>query len=200
MYCDRHEGLEPRLRCGRLAGHEPPCAVNAQHIVAQLRAAYDAHACMIRHVPSSLDYDIVRTTYRKLAENAAITLARDLLRDTEGTLTTDQIIAVANRGSTLRGYTHTGITYHNVPDLLVGEYVPARDDSFAPGWVQPRWVDGEMIEGAGAEPRTLASGQPHETDCPDPDGAHVTCPEPDEPDDGEGDWDASNHPARYGAS
>jgi hypothetical protein len=31
-----------------------------------------------------------------------------------------------------------------------------------------------MIDGLG-----LASGQPHEGDCPDPlDGSHVTCPEP----------------------
>jgi hypothetical protein len=25
MYCDKHEGLPPEQRCGRLAGHEEPC-------------------------------------------------------------------------------------------------------------------------------------------------------------------------------
>lgn len=25
MYCDKHEGLADGARCGRLAGHEPPC-------------------------------------------------------------------------------------------------------------------------------------------------------------------------------
>jgi hypothetical protein len=192
MYCDKHEGLEPHLRCGRLAGHEPPCApgfkdvINATSVVTQLRAAYDAHAKEIRNIPAGPDYDIMRAALYKGAEIRTIALARDLFRDTEGTLTTDQVIAVASRGSTLRGFSHTGITYHNAPDLLVGEYVPARDDSFAPGWVQPRWVGGEMVEGVGAtiaidpgapegdrSTLTMITRSYHEDGSPDPSGPRL---------------------------
>jgi hypothetical protein len=155
MYCDKHEGLETHVRCGRLAGHEPPCApgfkdvIDSRTLISRLRAAYDGQAKEIRNIPAGPDHDMDRALIHVQAENAAVALARDLFHDTEGTLTTDQVIAVASRGSTLRGFSHTGITYHNAPDMFVGEYVPARDDSFAPGWVQPRWVDGEMTEGVG---------------------------------------------------
>lgn len=119
---------------------------DSRGIVTMLRDAYDEHAKKIRDVPAGSAYDSLRTKYRTRAEQAALTLDSTLAITWPGKCT-EHVIAVANRGATLRGFTHTGVTYHNAPDMFVGDYVPGRDDSSASGWMQPRWVDGEMVAG-----------------------------------------------------
>lgn len=119
-----------------------------------LRDAYDEHARKIRDVPAGRAYAETRARILERARAAALGIAEAMLWRKHDELSIswpgiceEQIIAVADRSATLRGFSHTGITYHNAPDRFVGDYMPARDDSAAPGWVQPRWVDGEMVAG-----------------------------------------------------
>jgi hypothetical protein len=62
-------------------------------------------------IGASIPIALIRQAFDTSGQAKAITVGRECF--IEGTITDDQIIAVAERRATLRGFNDTGITYHN---------------------------------------------------------------------------------------
>lgn len=87
-------------------------------------------------VPRGGAYDKMRKRREERARKELDEFRLDCIPD----LTVDQLVALVTDAACLCGYSDTGFTYHNAPAHVVGAYMPERDDSLTPGWLQPVWV------------------------------------------------------------
>lgn len=123
-----------------------PMKVGASVAVQALR---DERSKYLSTVPRGSAHDALRAK-REREWPAAVLKVRD---ECIPNLPDKWAIAIAKGDSTLRGWSHLGLTYHNAPDEIVGGYRPERDDSTADGWVQPVWwSDGKGGWKCGSDP------------------------------------------------
>ena len=63
------------------------------------------------HIGASMPVALIRQAFETGGQAKAITVGRECF--IEGTITDAQILAIAQREATLRGFSHSGITFHD---------------------------------------------------------------------------------------